>query len=91
MNILLFPNIAAFNKWHKLVIKQMGLPIINHNAGDGRLQPDKQQTIAYTHPIPHPNENDSRIIAFAEENIQTKYAEVITHSFAVEQGWFAEE
>lgn len=39
---------AAFDAWHTVVVHALHLPRVGQNAKTGTLQPEAQQTIAYT-------------------------------------------
>lgn len=48
MNWYTWTSSAAFTAWHATVIAGLGLPRVGVNQQTGELEPDKQQTVAYT-------------------------------------------
>ena len=48
MNWYTWISVAAFNAWHDTVIAGLNMPWIGINQNTGELEPQKQQTTAYT-------------------------------------------
>jgi len=57
-----FTSQAEFDSWHAQAATAAGLPIIGRNAKTGVLQPEKQQTIAYTSVGPAEVDEDGNVI-----------------------------
>jgi len=57
-----FTSQAEFDSWHAQAATAAGLPIVGRNAKTGVLQPEKQQTIAYTSVGPAKVDDEGNVI-----------------------------
>ena len=53
---------------------KLGLPRVGRRQSDGKLQPNKQQTVRYTAPVEHPNKDaptpDNRLLAVIDSRAE---------------------
>jgi len=57
-----FTSQAEFDSWHAQAVTAAGLPIVGRNSKTGILQPEKQQTVAYTGVGPAEVDEDGGVI-----------------------------